>query len=416
MGEVVEIRHRHGVILLIAAVGLISGGCAGPMAKQAETAPPALTITPASNAKNLPVSAEIGTTVTAGEITEIALTDAAGVAVEGAYRTDGSAWVPKQALKYGQAYTARVTATNAIGKTASASTHFTTMNKPVQQTQTTLNVKDGETYGVAMPVAIGFSPPVGKSARDDVERRLFVDTNPPQPGAWHWVDDGTQVFYRAPDFWKPGTKVSVRSALAGVPLDNKQYGDADRTASATIGGKVTLTIDNATKQMSVYTNDALAKKIPVSLGKSSTPTSSGRMVIMEKFDTTVFDTTGSADPYVVTVQDAQRLTNGGEFIHSAPWSVGEQGSVNTSHGCTNVSPEDARWLMGVTHVGDLVTITGTEVKLDQGNGWTAWDMSWDQYLKGSALKAPAQLKAAKPANPAPTVGAARSAEPQNKGR
>ncbi len=270
------------------------------------------------------------------------------------------------------------------------------MRKPAQETLTTLNVSDGETYGVGMPVTIGFDPVVPKSARDDVERRLFVVTDPPQPGAWSWVDDGSQVAYRAPDYWQPGTKISVRSALAGLPLDTDRTGDADRVATATIGGKVTINIDNATKQMSVFTNDKLARRMPVSLGKPSTPTSSGRMVIMEKFDTTVFDTTGSADPYVVTVQDAQRLTNGGEFIHSAPWSVGQQGVVNVSHGCTNLAPEDARWLMGVTYIGDPVTITGTEVTLDQGNGWTAWNIDWDQFIKGSTLPQPARLEPTRP--------------------
>jgi hypothetical protein len=112
---------------------------------------------------------------------------------------------------------------------------------------------------------------------------------------------------------------------------------------------------------------------------------------MEKFDQTVFDTTGSADPYVVTVQDAQRLSWGGEYIHSAPWSVGEQGVVNVSHGCTNVSPENADWLMQVTHLGNKVEFKGTEAQLAPGNGWTAWNTSWDDCIKGSALPVPAAL-------------------------
>jgi lipoprotein-anchoring transpeptidase ErfK/SrfK len=202
--------------------------------------------------------------------------------------------------------------------------------------QIILYFDSGHTYGVAMPVTVSFEPAVPKKARAHVQRRLFVTTDPPQPGAWHWVDDGKQVYYRAPDFWQPGTKMSVRAALGGLPIGLDRYGDADRTATAKIGNKVSLEIDNRTKQMSVFRDDRLVRKIPVSLGKPSTPTSSGKMVIMEKFESTVFDTTGSADPYVVTVQDAQRVTWGGEFIHSAPWSVGDQGVRNVSHGCTNI--------------------------------------------------------------------------------
>lgn len=309
-------------------------------------------------------------------------------------RTDGSAWLPNKPLKYKQAYTVRVTATSDAGMASTQTSTFTTMAEPARQVQTTLSVQNNLTYGVAMPVTVGFEPGIPKAARDDVQRRLFVTTNPPQPGAWHWGADGRQVYYRAPDFWQPGTTMSIRAALAGLPMGGNRYGDADHTASAKIGNRVSLEIDNRTKRMSVFRDGRLARTIPVSMGKPSTPTSSGKMVIMEKHESTVFDTRGLADPYVVTVQDAQRLTWGGEFIHSAPWSVGDQGVRNVSHGCTNISPANAAWLMNVTHVGDLVTIKGTETKLEPGNGWTAWDMAWDKFIQGSAVPVPHELRAA----------------------
>ena len=154
-----------------------------------------------------------------------------------------------------------------------------------------------------------------------------------------------------------------------------------------------IEVDNATKQMRVLRDGKLIRRIPVSLGKRSTPTSSGKMVIMEKHQHTTFDTRGEPNGgYVVNVKDAQRLTWGGEFIHGAPWSVSDQGHRNVSHGCTNISAANADWLMGVTQVGDLVTFTGTEVRLQPGNGWTAWNTSWGQFVKGSALPVPADLR------------------------
>jgi lipoprotein-anchoring transpeptidase ErfK/SrfK len=100
----------------------------------------------------------------------------------------------------------------------------------------------------------------------------------------------------------------------------------------------------------------------------------------------VFDTTGEpGDQYVAAVSYAQRLTWGGEFIHAAPWSVGDQGYNNVSHGCINMSWGDAEWLFSITHIGDPVTVTGTEVQLTNGNGFTAWNLSWADYVKGSAL-------------------------------
>ncbi len=421
---------RRRVLPLLAAIAvavpLVSAGCtSGPIdhAGRSAPAPPKLAVTPALNSKNVPISTEIGLSVTDGKVTEVALTDDKGGRIDGAFRTDGSTWIPGQPLKHKQAYTAQVTAANDKGKTVTQTTSFTTMDKPAKQTGTSLYLENDRTYGAAMPVTVGFDADVPKEARAEVQRRLFVSTEPSQPGVWHWSANGREVSYRAPDFWQPGTKIAVRTALAGLPMGGGRYGDADHTTTAKVGEKVTLEIDNGTKQMSVFKNDNLLRKIPVSLGKSSTPTSSGKMVIMEKFASTVFDTRGAPDGgYVVTVANAQRLTWGGEFIHAAPWSVGDQGYTNVSHGCTNLSDEAAAWLMGVTQVGDLVTIKGTEVKLEPGNGWTVWDMSWDEFIKGSALPVPADLKPApEPAQsgggtPSSTTSTPASAPSNNGGR
>ena len=42
--------------------------------------------------------------------------------------------------------------------------------------------------------------------------------------------------------------------------------------------------------------------------------------------------------------DADHLTNSGEFLHSAPWNAGDVGRRNTSHGCVGLSTADSRWL------------------------------------------------------------------------
>ncbi|MFD2765038.1 L,D-transpeptidase [Micromonospora eburnea] len=410
-----DVRRRFTLLAVtMATTPLVVAGCtAGPKAMKSgqEKKPPSLTVTPANSTKDVPISAEVGATVSNGKITAVRLTDDKGAQVPAEPREDGSSWVPTKPLQNSRTYTAEVTATGDSGKTTTEKTTFTTSAPSNKSPITsTLYFTDNETYGTAMPVAVKFDPAIPKEARADVQRRLFVKTDPPQPGTWSWIADGTQVEYRAPDFWKPGTKISVRSALQGLPIGKDAIGDADHTATSKIGRQVSLDIDNATKQMSVYQDGKLLRKIPVSLGKESTPTSSGNMVIMEKFDRTTFDTRGDPNGgYVVDVDDAQRLTWGGEFIHSAPWSEGEQGSVNTSHGCTNVSADAAHWLMGITQVGDLVTVKGTEVKLDQGNGFTAWNVTWDDFAKGSALPVPAGLKPTQSATPHPGAVAGGSA-------
>ncbi|WP_426514951.1 hypothetical protein ACPPVO_54850 [Dactylosporangium sp. McL0621] len=41
----------------------------------------------------------------------------------------------------------------------------------------------------------------------------------------------------------------------------------------------------------------------------------------------------------------------------------------------------------MTHIGDPVIVKGTEERVKYGDGWTDWELPWEQlqYLKGSAL-------------------------------
>lgn len=353
-----------------------------PSASPSQAGPVSLAITPDPGSTGLPISTEIGTAVGNGKVTEVVLTDAAGARIGGEFRDDGSAWVPAQPLRHATRYAARVTAAGGEGAAIVRETTFTTMRRPGGgRVGSGLYLFTGNTYGVAMPVVVEFESDIPLDARASVQRRLFVRSEPPQAGAWHWFG-ARQVLYRPPAYWQPGTKITVRTALSGHPI-GKRYGDMDRSASVTIGRKLVIDVDNATKQLNVLKDDALIKTMPVSLGKPATPSSSGTMVIMSKEEQTIFDTTltDGPDGYRMTITYAQRLTWGGEFLHAAPWSVRDQGVRNVSHGCVNVSTSNAQWLYEQTMVGDPVTVRGTERKLDPGNGWTAWDLPWDSYGK-----------------------------------
>ncbi|WP_067496772.1 Ig-like domain-containing protein [Actinoplanes sp. TFC3] len=375
-----------------------AGASAVPESGAVSSAPGAveLSVTPGSGKKGVPVSAEIGFTVSGGKVTTVSLKDDKGKAVAGELREDGSAWVPRSPLKNSQSYEASVTATDAAGASKTQTTRFTTMAKPAKKTGTGLYLFDEHTYGVAMPIVVEFSPGIKKKDRAAVQKRLFVKSEPAQPGTWSWTEAGTQVYYRPPTFWKSGTKLDVRIAVGGLPAGGGRYGDQDRSASAKIGRSFVMKVDNKSKKMTVVENGKTVRTLPVSLGSPKNPSSSGTMVVMEKKAATVFDTLDEMPPgegYVTDIEYAQRLTWSGQYIHSAPWSVGSQGRRNVSHGCVNVSPSNARWLFDKTLVGDPVTVRGTEDKLAYGNGWTPWDLSWKEFVKGSALPVPAELAA-----------------------
>jgi lipoprotein-anchoring transpeptidase ErfK/SrfK len=335
---------------------------------------------PADGATAVPTSSELALSGAGASSATVTVADASGAAVEGAIRADGSAWVPAAQLKYATGYTAAV-----AGKKIS----FTTMDKPASLVRVSTAMSDGQVYGVGMPIVVTFAKAVPTDQRANVERRLFVTSEPAQVGVWNWFS-GTEVHYRPKEYWQEGTKLLLRLATGGLPMGGTSYGAKDLTITATIGDKIVMTTDNATHKMTVTQHDQVVRTIPVSLGKPTNPSSSGNMVVMTKNQSELFVSTVPGDSYRETVYWTQRLTSSGQYIHAAPWSVGDQGKRNVSHGCTNVSTEQAKWLYGITHVGDPVIVTGTERKLDWGNGWTDWERPWDAYLKGSALPAPVQ--------------------------
>jgi len=61
--------------------------------------------------------------------------------------------------------------------------------------------------------------------------------------------------------------------------------------------------------------------------------------------------------------------------------VGSQGIANVSHGCIGVSTANGAWLFANCKVGDLINVTGTARGLEKGNGWTDWNVSYDEFRK-----------------------------------
>jgi lipoprotein-anchoring transpeptidase ErfK/SrfK len=390
-------RLAVAAVVLAGALGLTAGCTDGDGPKWAGggngntgaggTQLSATVTSPAADATNVPASTTIAFKSDQGKNATVELKDEAGKAVEGELEKGGTSWLPAEPLAYGTKYTATVTVTGDDGKTATATSSFTTMQEPGNQVRVTSQLGDNVVVGVGMPLIINFGRDIPESFRDDVQKRMYVTSTPAQEGTWHWYS-GTEVHYRPKVYWKAGTQLSYRIATGGLPMGEGWYGRSDITIVAKVGSAVIMTVDNKTKKMTVKKDGKVLRTLPVSLGKPKTPSSSGNMIVMEKLRKTVFDTRAELGPtegYRINIEYAHRLTWGGEFMHAAPWSVGDQGKRNVSHGCVNVSQTNAAWLFSVTKVGDPVIVKGTEVKLKSGNGWTDWNMSWDEFIKGSAV-------------------------------
>lgn len=223
------------------------------------------------------------------------------------------------------------------------------------------NPANGSMVGVAKPIYITFQRPIAD--RQMAEDAIRISSNPPVPGKFYWMSD-TQVRWRPIDFWPAGTVVNI---------------DAGGTKSSfRVGDSVVATIDDATHQMQVHRNGRLEKTFPVSLGKPGYETPNGTYYVLEKFADIVMDSStygvpvNSAEGYRLKVKNAVRLSNSGIFVHSAPWSVADQGKRNVSHGCPNLSPENAQWFFDNFGSGDPVVVknsVGVYTQPDGANDW-----------------------------------------------
>ena len=228
-----------------------------------------------------------------------------------------------------------------------------------------------------------------------MQRRLFVRTTPAQEGVWNWFN-GKEVHYRPRAYWQPGTKLDVRIGTGGLPwlgegVSANWYGRHDLTVHAVVGVRLTIDVDNRTAKMTVTRDGKVLRRIPVSLGRPSSPSSTGHLMVMSRNEWEWFDSStygvpvDAKDGYRTKVFWVLRLTWGGEYIHAAPWSTAEQGVRNVSHGCVNITTEAATWLFGITKVGDPVTVRNTQRHVKWGDGWTDWDLPWSEYVRGSAI-------------------------------
>lgn len=129
----------------------------------------------------------------------------------------------------------------------------------------------------------------------------------------------------------------------------------------TQGGVVSAVANVTTHQFTVRVGDEV-RDMPASMGKPGYETPLGTFEVLEKSRYLTMDSStygvpvDSPEGYRIDTEFAVRLTWGGIFVHSAPWSVESQGYANVSHGCINLSPENAQWFYENVQVGDTVTI------------------------------------------------------------
>jgi len=392
------LRWLVGVVVVVAAVagctsssGSSSGGGDKPAAgggggeQSSPTAPAAtLAVVPAANAAAVAPADPVKVTATGGTLTSVSVAGSGG-AVKGALNPDKTVWTSTDKLGFGARYTVSAVATNADGQKTTTTSAFTTA-RATRTVFPAVSPLNGMTVGVGMPIRVYFENPV--TDRKAALARMKVTTSVPTVGAWRWFS-ATEVHWRPKTYWKSGTKVALDTDLRGVSLGAGTYGsvNADRHVAFTIGASHVSIADAKTHRMKVWINGKLTKDFPASLGKEVPGrfTHNGVHVVTDKkasmtMDSTTFGLALDAGGYKVPVKFATRISNGGEFVHSAPWSVAQQGKENVSHGCVNLAPANAQWFYGISRPGDVVQVTGTPVPLTgKDTDIPDWTIPWSQW-------------------------------------
>ncbi|WP_216894640.1 L,D-transpeptidase [Nocardia sp. ncl2] len=203
---------------------------------------------------------------------------------------------------------------------------------------------NGQLVGVADPVTIDFARPV--SDRALAERSVTVNADRPLDGAFSWNGD-RELVWKADGMLPANARFTVGAGTARAQFGTNGGTRADANMSA--------------HTFTVFIPGQVPRVMRASMGKPGDATPVGTFPVLERQQHVIMDSStigipvSSPDGYRLDVYYAERLTWGGVYVHSAPWSVGQQGHSNVSHGCINLAPADAQWYYNNVGIGDPVT-------------------------------------------------------------
>lgn len=358
-----------------------------------------------ASAAKIVISAEDGSTgasinttgvrVSGGKLTDVRMTVAGtGQAVPGSVSADGGSWKPKEQLERGTKYAIAASAKDGEGRTSAADSTFTTVT-PDHSFIGTYTPDGGSTVGVGMPVSFTFDKAI--SDRKAVQSHITVTSSSGQKVVGHWFG-AQRLDFRPEQYWKAGSKVTMKIDLDGVKGANGVQGVQKKTVTFAVGRSQVSTVDVDRQTMTVVRDGETVRSVPISAGSAEFSTYNGQMVISEKYKQVRMDsrTVNLANAYdIKDVPNAMRLTTSGTFIHGNYWynkgnpPFGRQG---TSHGCVGLQDAQgaqgatpAKWFYDNSMIGDVVIVKNSPDKtVAPDNGLNGWNMAWSEWVAGSA--------------------------------
>ncbi|MEU3147476.1 MULTISPECIES: Ig-like domain-containing protein [unclassified Streptomyces] len=398
------LRARAALAAVVTWAGLLVGavGCTsdGPVA--GAFGPPGpeevIRVVPADAGKEVRPGQVLRVRASEGRLESVRVVrsqDARESPVPGRISADGRSWKPDdERLALAAKYTVDAVALDDDGRRSARHTTFTTY-VPEQRFIGYVAPDDRSVVGTGMIVSLAFNREIADRAA--VERAVRVTSRPAVDVRPHWFGR-ERLDFRPEKYWKPGTEVTVELDLRDVEGAPGVYGLQHRTFSFTVGRGQVSVVDASRHTMEVRRDGEVLATVPVTAGAPKTPTYNGKMVITEMLEVTRMDsrTVGFGGEYdIPDVPHAIRLTDSGTFLHGNYWAENDVfGDTNVSHGCIGLrdvkgggASTPAGWFFDRSLVGDVVEVVNSKDRtVAPDNGLGGWNMSWEKWTKGSAVK------------------------------
>jgi lipoprotein-anchoring transpeptidase ErfK/SrfK len=351
----------------------------------------AVRIFPSNRAFNVAPDAPVVVDAGVGRLGTVRVVSAGGGQAAGMFARSGREWQSTVPLQYGTTYHVFVTA---IGSTHARTEVTSTFGTLIPATFVSASVfpTEGLVVGVGQPIVFHFDQSISTTAAQaEVLSHLEVTESQPVPGGWAWFGPN-ELHFRPQGFWPAHDQVTVSWDLTGWDAGPGLWGASQGTVQFVVGDAHVSLVNLETDVMTVTDNGRVVALYLVSGGKPTDPTMDGTHIVLDKATVVRMDSAtngipvNSPDGYDELVYNDVHISDSGEYVHAAPWSVSSQGHTNVSHGCVNISPANAISFFAFSQVGDVVVIAGSPRPPVVGDhGVMDWDTDWNQFTPANTI-------------------------------
>lgn len=343
-----------------------------------------VTASPAPGATAVPLDAPVSLSSAKGVLSGVSVSPASGAALGGTLDPATDRWTSAGDLSPSTTYTITAQVTGG-GIAAKWSSVFTTVT-PTALVSADVFPTSGMSVGVGQPIVLTFNHDISDPAvQKAIESRFAVSASTPVPGGWYWFSQH-ELHFRPESYWPAHETISITGNLTGLDMGSGRWGTGTVSDTFGIGDSRISYANLQTEQMRVTLNGATVGTYPISGGSNTYPTMNGDHIVMDRqgvvhmVSSTVGIPVNSPAGYDELVYSDVHISDSGEYVHAAPWSVSAQGVDNVSHGCINLNPTNAKTFFDFSRVGDVVEVTGSPRPPVTGDhGVMDWSTPWNDW-------------------------------------